>query len=180
MNKVLTFAIGTWLVTVASAQHSHQSPQHPHQLSTQHSPYTGFENRQIKSLSQPQIEDLKAGKGMSLALAAELNAYPGPAHSLELADQLKLTEAQKNRIQDLFKAMSDEAKMLGIEVIDAEQKLDSLFKTKSVNASNLKEATLKAGQAYSRLRESHLRYHLLTTEVLSQDQIESYSQLRGY
>jgi hypothetical protein len=48
------------------------------------SPYTGMETRSIKSLSNEQVADLREGRGMGLALAAELNGYPGPAHVLEL------------------------------------------------------------------------------------------------
>jgi hypothetical protein len=46
------------------------------------SSYVGFEGRPIKSLSDQQIGDLRAGRGMGLALAAELNGYPGPSMSL--------------------------------------------------------------------------------------------------
>jgi myo-inositol catabolism protein IolC len=70
---------------------------------------------------------------MSLALAAELNGYPGPAHVLELADQLKLNEQQKKKIQEMFKAMTKETKTLGVTVIEAERRLDTLFKSKTVN-----------------------------------------------
>lgn len=49
-------------------------------------PYAGMQTRPIKALSDEQIADLQAGRGMGLALAAELNGYPGPAHVLELAD----------------------------------------------------------------------------------------------
>jgi len=156
--------------TPAFAQHSHKQG---HQPQHNHGPYSSFQNREIKALSQQQIDDLKSGKGMSLALPAELNGYPGPAHSLELADPLKLT-------QRLFSAMSNEAKKLGLEVIEAERNLDALFKNKTVNPQNLRDATLKAGEAQARLRESHLRYHLLTIEVLSTEQIASYNRLRGY
>ena len=52
------------------------------------SPYAGMQARPIKALSSEQIADLKAGRGMGLALTAELNGYPGPAHLLELADKL--------------------------------------------------------------------------------------------
>ena len=38
-------------------------------------PYAGFELRSIKALSDQQVADLKAGRGMGLALAAELNGY---------------------------------------------------------------------------------------------------------
>jgi Spy/CpxP family protein refolding chaperone len=117
---------------------------------------------------------------MSLALPAELNGYPGPAHSLELAEKLKLTPDQKKRIEDLFSSMSEEAKKLGLEVIAAERALDAIFKNKNVNPQNLKEMTQKTADAQARLRESHLRYHLLTIEVLTKQQVEQYNRLRGY
>ena len=41
------------------------------------SPYAGMQSRSIKALSAQQIDDLRAGRGMGLALAAELNGYPG-------------------------------------------------------------------------------------------------------
>jgi hypothetical protein len=37
-----------------------------------------LEQRDIKTLSNQQIADLRAGRGMGLALAAELNGYAGP------------------------------------------------------------------------------------------------------
>ena len=40
-------------------------------------PYAGMETRPIKALSEQQIADLRTGRGMSLALAAELNGYTG-------------------------------------------------------------------------------------------------------
>ena len=43
-------------------------------------PYAGMQTRPIKALSEQQVADLGAGRGMGLALAAELNGYPGPSH----------------------------------------------------------------------------------------------------
>ncbi len=54
-------------------------------------PYAGMQTRPIKALSEQQMADLSAGRGMGLALAAELNGYPGPVHVLELADKLNLS-----------------------------------------------------------------------------------------
>jgi hypothetical protein len=54
-------------------------------------PYAGLQNRAIKTFSDQQIADLNAGRGMGLALAAELNGYPGPIHAIELAEQLHLS-----------------------------------------------------------------------------------------
>jgi len=54
-------------------------------------PYAGMQTRPIKALSEQQVADLGAGRGTGLALAAELNGYPGPSHVLELADKLDLS-----------------------------------------------------------------------------------------
>jgi hypothetical protein len=64
-------------------------------------PYAGMQSRQIKALSDQQIADLRAGRGMGLALAAELNGYPGPSHVLELADQLGLSPEQRSKVQEI-------------------------------------------------------------------------------
>src|SRR4030065_1872841 len=53
------------------------------------SPYAGQETRGIKSLSDREVQEYLAGRGMGLAKAAELNNYPGPAHVLELSDRLR-------------------------------------------------------------------------------------------
>src|SRR5437762_8281719 len=71
-------------------------------------PYAAMRDRQIKALSEQQIADLKAGRGMGLALAAELNGYPGPSHLLELADQLDLSADQTSNLRTMFDAMKAE------------------------------------------------------------------------
>lgn len=56
----------SWLALATGALAQHQG----HHQNPQHSPYSGFETRSIKALSEAQIADLKAGRGMGLALAA--------------------------------------------------------------------------------------------------------------
>jgi hypothetical protein len=68
-------------------------------------PYAGMQSRPIKALSEQQVVDPGAGRGMGLALAAELNGYPGPSHVLELADKLELTADQRASVQSLFDSM---------------------------------------------------------------------------
>src|SRR5712692_2276537 len=72
-------------------------------------PYAGMQTRPIKALSEQQMADLAAGRGMGMALAAELNGYPGPVHVLELADKLNLSPDQRAGIQRLFDSMKAEA-----------------------------------------------------------------------
>lgn len=162
------------LATGAFAQHAgHHSP-------AVSSPYAGFETRTIKALSDSQIADLKAGRGMGLALAAELNGYPGPLHVLELADKLGLSDEQRTRMQGFIDAMKQETIAIGEEVIAAEAALDRLFADKQVDAVSLAKATKTVAEAQGRLRAAHLRYHLDTRAALSPTQIEHYAQLQGY
>ena len=143
-------------------------------------PYAGHQSRPIKALSDDQLADLKAGRGMSLALPAELNGYPGPLHVIELADALGLSQEQRVRMQQLFEAMRDEAIALGHQLIEKEAALEGLFATRTVTQSTLAQTTTSIGQTQAELRATHLRYHLLTTDVLTHDQMQRYAELRGY
>lgn len=142
--------------------------------------YASLQSRTIKALSEQQIADLRAGKGMSLALPAELNGYPGPSHALELAGPLKLSEAQKSRIQAVFNRMHQEARTGGEAVIAAEMTLDRLFKEGKASVESLRKATRAAAQAQGDLREVHLRAHLDMMGVLTTEQVSDYQRLRGY
>ena len=86
-------------------------------------PYAGMHTRSIKALSEQQIADLGAGRGMGLALAAELNGYPGPSHVLELADKLELSADQRAGMQRLFDSMKAEAMPIGARLIEQEAEL---------------------------------------------------------
>src|SRR5437879_5044614 len=101
------------------------------------SPYAGMQTRSIKALSTQQIDDLKAGRGMGLALAAELNGYPGPAHVLELSEKLALSSAQKERIQNLFESMKAESTPIGARLIEQESALDQQFASRSITPDAL-------------------------------------------
>ncbi|EYC51379.1 hypothetical protein AZ34_09990 [Hylemonella gracilis str. Niagara R] len=166
------------LLASASAQHSHSG--HGAGQDHKHSPYAGMQARTIKALSDQDIADLRAGKGMSLALPAELHGYPGPSHVLELAEPLKLSEQQRRQTQTLHTQMQEEARAAGEALITAETALDTLFKNRQIDARLLSEATSQSAMAQGRLRETHLRYHLQMMDVLTDEQVELYGRLRGY
>lgn len=117
---------------------------------------------------------------MGLALAAELNGYPGPSHVLELADQLGLTVPQRKSVQQQFDAMKAEAIPLGEQLLIAEADLDRQFAAHVVTPASLKTATSTIGEAQGQLREAHLRYHLATAALLTPEQMQRYGELRGY
>jgi Spy/CpxP family protein refolding chaperone len=143
-------------------------------------PYTGMQTRTIKALSDKEVADLQAGRGMGLALAAELNGYPGPAHVLELADKLDLSVEQRARIQQLFDAMKAEAIPVGAKLIEQEAELDRLFASHTITPESLKSETAAIAHTEGTLRETHLKFHLATVALLDPHQIRQYSELRGY
>jgi hypothetical protein len=143
-------------------------------------PYAGMQTRSIKALSDQQIADFGAGRGMGLALAAELNGYPGPSHVLELADRLELSAEQKTSIQRLFDAMKAEAVPLGTRLIEQEADLDQQFADRSMTPESLKMSTAAIAATQGMLRETHLKYHLSTAAILNPSQMLKYAELRGY
>jgi len=143
-------------------------------------PYSGMQTRSIKALSDQQIADLRAGRGMGLALAAELNGYPGPSHLLELSDRLALTADQHSALMRMFEAMKAETIPIGENLIVQEARLDRLFAEKTVSEQQLRAATRVIGETQGRLRNAHLGYHLQARAILQPDQIRRYAELRGY
>jgi hypothetical protein len=145
-----------------------------------HAPYAGWQDREIKALSAEQIDDLRNGRGMGLALAAELNGYPGPRHVLDLGDQLDLTTAQQMEAQRLFAEMQAQAIVLGEQVIAGEAALESMFNKGAAAADQVQAAAIELGRLQGMLRAHHLHYHLAMRDLLSPHQIMRYQQLRGY
>ncbi|WP_420346130.1 hypothetical protein [Pelagibius sp.] len=143
-------------------------------------PYAGWQDRPIKALSPQQIEDLSVGRGMGLALAAELNGYPGPRHVLDLAEALGLSPAQRGAVESLFAEMQSEAQGLGREILMREAQLDRIFREGAVTEENLREEVAALGDLQGRLRFAHLRYHLSTRALLNDQQVALYDRLRGY
>jgi Spy/CpxP family protein refolding chaperone len=143
-------------------------------------PYAGMQLRPVKALSEQQVADLKAGRGMGLALPAELNGYPGPMHVLEHANALALTAEQRERTAAMIAAMRAEAVPVGEQLIDQEARLDRLFADRAVTPVSLQAATAEIGATQARLRETHLKYHLAMRELLTAEQLAKYRELRGY
>ena len=144
------------------------------------SPYIGQESREIKALSPQEISDYLSGKGMSLAKAAELNGYPGPAHVLELAAQIELTSEQKTKTEALFETMQARAIMLGKELVQEERALDRLFASRTVSSETLENVLARIGRLQGQVRRVHLDAHLKQTALLTSAQIDKYDRLRGY
>lgn len=146
----------------------------------QASRYAGQENRTIKSLSADDIAELQQGTGWGLARTAELNGLPGPAHLLELKDELGLTVEQTGKIQAIYDQMKADAIRLGHHFMTQEFELERRFQTEIPNVNELKSMLETLRATRSQLRFVHLAAHLKTPDILTAEQIASYNQLRGY
>ena len=144
------------------------------------SPYVGEQSRNIKALSDQEIADYLAGKGMGFAKAAELNGFPGPLHVLELADELDLSPTQKIETQQVFARMQSRARDLGARLVDEERRLNELFASKQVSRQSLSKSLSEIASLQGQIRDAHLQAHLEETEILSDAQTRKYAQLRGY
>ena len=144
------------------------------------SKYTGQEKRDIKSLSNDDIKELRAGSGWGMAKAAELNGLPGPKHILEMKKEIKLTAEQEKIVIALYREMNKEAIELGNKFIEYEKELNNRFAERNINEKVLEVLLVKISETYKSLRYAHLSAHLKTPGILSEDQIKKYNKLRGY
>ena len=153
----------------------------PHQHGDQpKQPYAGQQTREVASLSAQELKDLLDGRGMGLAKSAEVNGHPGPAHVLELAEQLKLTPEQRQLVKDAFDRMQAKARTLGEAYIKAEKAVDQAFKAGPAKASEVSALVAEANRLLGEVRLSHLLAHVEITPVLTHEQRTRYAELRGY
>ena len=146
----------------------------------QESPYVEYQARPIKALSAEQVQDYLDGKGMGLALAAELNAYPGPKHVLEINDQLGIDAERLGEVVEIFGRMQERAKRLGADIVELERRLDQAFKERRVTSPQLESILGRLGQLNGEVRFAHLDAHIQTTALLTDQEIHAYQRLRGY
>lgn len=161
------------LTTVAlaapiEAQHEHRSD------------YAGMEAREIKTFSAEDLAELRAGHGWGLSLVAELNGVPGPKHVLEMRDALDLSPDQVEKITTVYEEMRAAAISLGEELIRLERDLDAGFAAGMIDEAELRRRLEEAARVRGELRFVHLSAHLATPRLLTAEQVEAYSRLRGY
>ncbi len=152
----------------SASEHSHKSK------------YVGEEKREIKSLSESDIEELENGKGWGFAKAAELNGVPGPIHLLEMKKEIRLSSEQIQKIEDIYQKMKKQVIPLGLELIELERRLNNHFANRTITDNLLHKLLGEIVQVRKKLRYAHLSAHLKTPDILTFEQITLYNELRGY
>jgi Spy/CpxP family protein refolding chaperone len=149
------------------------------------SPYAGQEARDIKALSDEDIQGLLAGSGTpfgGMAKPAELNGYPGPRHVVDAAEggELELTSEQQEQVEALYEEMRSGAIELGKRIIDVETAIDEAFADGTITEEWLEDEIEESARLYGQLRMIHLKAHLSMVGILTAQQVERYNELRGY
>jgi len=146
------------------------------------SPYRGQIGTEIRGLSNQEVADLREGRGMGRARAAELNGYPGPRHVLDAAQagQLALTPEHARTAQKIFDGMAREAQRVGDQILREEQRLEGEFRAGRITKADLRARTIRLGALEGELRAVHLRAHIEMRAALSESEIQQYNVLRGY
>lgn len=157
----------------ALAEESHQ--QHVHT-----SLYAGEQAREVKALSEEDIDELLRGGGWGLAKAAELNGMPGPTHVLDMASELGLSVEQIERTRRIRDAMRHKAKQIGERFVAKEAELETRFRAGDIAEAELTVRVSEIEAIRAKLRTAHLVAHIEMARVLSAKQIERYGILRGY
>lgn len=175
MNAMKSIAAAAFLVgaTAAFSQHQGHAPGAA-------APYAGLQSRDIKALSREDTQALLERRGMSLALAAELNGHPGPMHVLELGDALGLDAVQREGTRALMEQHKARARELGNRLVDAERELDRAFAAGGVTPSDADRLTARIAALQGDLRAEHLKTHLAQARLLNARQVAAYQNLRGY
>ncbi len=168
-SVLLIFALSLLMIGSLAAQHQEHT-----------SEYVGQEHREIKSLSDNDIVQLKAGQGWGLAKAAELNGVPGPSHILDMKSEISLSDEQVKQIEVIFGEMQKQAIKFGEQLIQKEKKLNNAFAEGTINRSELQALTKEIGLIRGELTFVHLSAHLKAAEILTTEQIDQYNKLRGY
>ena len=179
MNR--TIIMLTLLITFALAGClSPTTEEKSNEMETVTSPYVDLTNQEIKALSEERIQALLNGAGAGYALSAELNSYPGPLHTLELALELSLTDEQEEKTQELYSEMKEEAQKIGEQIVNLELELEIAFRSNTITKDDVDNMTNKISILDGKLRSVHLNAHIDMIDILTNEQIKLYDELRGY
>jgi Spy/CpxP family protein refolding chaperone len=113
-----------------------------------------------------------------MAFPADRNGYPGPLHVLELGDALGLSSAQASQVRSLEAAMLTESRPRSAALLTAERQLDALFTSGRATEADLASRVAEVERLRGEVRMVHLRYHLKTRDVLTEQQRLAYHQRR--
>jgi hypothetical protein len=179
---VIATGVAAAVLVGAETPSGEHQPSAPERADHLRSPYAKFQGSAATGLLPQEVDALTQGEGMALALAAEVNGYPGPRHVLDAdaAGQLGLRPEQRTALTRTFDRMHGLAQAKGQEILEREGELATRFRHHHIDEAGLTEALGRISQLRAELRAIHLRAHLETEALLTPEQISRYETVRGY
>ena len=127
----------------------------------------------------PDKDQLLKGDAAGQSSVAERNGFPAPQIIISFKDQLGLTKDQVKKIDEIVTNLPFAATVKGQEIIDAEEELNRLFESGSVNEKTLRAKLERIGKMRAELRFVHLQVYLKEKQILSVKQWERLKELQA-
>jgi Spy/CpxP family protein refolding chaperone len=127
----------------------------------------------------PDKEQLLSGDGAGQALAAEKNGFPPPQKIVSFKDQIGLTKDQLKKMNEMLINVPISATVKGQEIVEAEEELNKLFESGTINEKTLRTKLERIGKLRAELRFMHLQVYLKEKQILSANQWERLKELQS-
>jgi Spy/CpxP family protein refolding chaperone len=125
----------------------------------------------------PDKDQLLSGEATGQTLVAEKNGFPPPQKIILFKDQLGLTKDQLKKINEILTNLPISATVKGQEIVEAEEDLNKLFESGTLNEKTLRDKLERIGKMRADLRFVHLQVYLKTKQILSVNQWERLKEL---
>jgi Spy/CpxP family protein refolding chaperone len=127
----------------------------------------------------PDKDQLLKGEVDGQTLVAEKNGFPAPQKIISFKDQLGLTKDQLRKINEMMTNLPVSATVKGQDIVDAEDELDKLFESGTINEKTLRTKLERIGKMRADLRFIHLQVYLKEKTILSANQWERLKELQA-
>jgi Spy/CpxP family protein refolding chaperone len=122
-------------------------------------------------------DQLLKGDAAGQTLIAEQHGYPQAQKILLFKDQLGLTKDQVKKINEMLTNLPVSATVKGQEIVEAEEDVNKLFESGSINEKILRAKLERIGTMRGDLRFMHLQIYLRAKQILSAKQWERLKEL---
>lgn len=135
--------------------------------------------REIPSaMTASEVEAYLSGEPQTEILSAETFGYPDPRRVVTLEKQLELTAEQLEKAVNWAGKVRRETALLGKKIIEQELFLDDYFRKGQTDYPALANRVESIGTLRWRLRLNLLHLYILTRELLTEEQLKKYHELK--
>jgi len=127
----------------------------------------------------PDKDQLLKGDPAGQTLVAEKNGFLSPQKIVLFKEQLGLTKDQLRKFDEMLTNLPISANVKGEEIIEAEEELNNLFESGTINERTLRAKLERIGKMRADLRFIHLQLYLKEKQILSAKQWDRLKELQA-